>query len=105
MGTSLSCENTIAQAFIFWVGAFETSAVTMQFALYEMSLNYEIQEKAREEVRRVLAKFNGKLTYESLSELEYLGRIIDGEYSFVVIFCFISKYVKKNFFLINTGRR
>ncbi|KAK6635099.1 hypothetical protein RUM44_000348 [Polyplax serrata] len=76
-GCTFTSENAVAQAFIFWMGAFESSATTMQFALYEMSRNQTIQDKAREEVKRVFAKFNGKLTYESLSELEYLGRLVD----------------------------
>ena len=75
-----STEDALAQAFIFWMGAFESSASTMQFALYEMSLNNLIQEKARQEVKSVLKKFNGQLTYESLPYMEYLGRVVDGVY-------------------------
>ncbi|EEB11225.1 cytochrome P-450, putative [Pediculus humanus corporis] len=70
-------DYALAQAFIFWMGAFESSASTMQFALYEMSLNNLIQEKARQEVKSVLKKFNGQLTYESLPYMEYLGRVVD----------------------------
>lgn len=71
-------ENAVAQAFVVWMGGFETSAITMQFALYEMSLNQEIQEKAREEILKIAKKFDGKITYEGLSKMEYLGKVVDG---------------------------
>lgn len=50
----------------------------MQFALYELAKNPEIQESAREEAKRVLQKYNGEISYECVSELELMGRIIDG---------------------------
>ena len=53
----------------------------MQFALYELSLHPEVQEKAREEILRVLAKHDGKITYESIYEMDYLGRVIDGKFN------------------------
>ena len=49
----------------------------MQFALYELCLNPEIQEKTRENILKVLAKHDGKITYESVFEMDYLGRVID----------------------------
>lgn len=66
-----------AQAFVFFAGGFETSSTTMQFALYELTLNPEVQEKARQEILKVLAKHDGKITYEAIYEMDYLGRVID----------------------------
>jgi len=51
----------------------------MQFALYELSLHQEIQEKVRKEILKVLAKHNGEMTYEAIYEMDYLGLIIDGK--------------------------
>ena len=51
----------------------------MQFALYEMALHPDMQEKTREEVMNVLKKHNGEITYEAIYEMEYLGRFVDGK--------------------------
>jgi len=50
----------------------------MQFALYELAKNPDVQHKARAEINQVLGKHNGEISYDSVSELEYLGRVIDG---------------------------
>lgn len=70
-------EQAAAQAFIFFIGGFETSSTTMQFTLYELALNQDIQNRVREEIKRVLAKHKGEWTYEAVHEMEYLGRVVD----------------------------
>lgn len=48
----------------------------MTFCLLELSQNYEIQQKARDEVLKILDGNGGVLTYESIQEMEYLEKII-----------------------------
>lgn len=50
----------------------------MTFALHELSLNQDIQEKCRANILEVLEKHEGKITYEALSEMTYLERCING---------------------------
>lgn len=68
-----------AQAFIFMLAGFETTSTTMQFCLGELAANPDLQDKARLEAQRILDKNNGEFTYESLNELEFLSRCINGE--------------------------
>ncbi|XP_037815475.1 cytochrome P450 6a8-like [Lucilia sericata] len=72
----LQMEDVIAQAYVFFIGGFETSSSTMSFALYEMALNPDVQQKARENVSQVLEKFEGEYSYESLNEMNYIKQVV-----------------------------
>lgn len=75
----ISFNEMAAQVFLFFVAGFETSSSTMTFAFYELSLNQEIQERARKEVAEVLKRHNGEWSYEAALELTYIDQIINGE--------------------------
>jgi len=76
----LTFNEVAAQAFIFFLAGFETSSTTMGFALYELACNQDIQDKLRTEVDSVLKKHNGKLDYDSMREMTYLEKVIDGRF-------------------------
>ncbi|CAH0555970.1 unnamed protein product [Brassicogethes aeneus] len=73
---SLTLNEMAAQAFVFFIAGFETSATTMTFALFEMSLNQDVQERVRQEVREVLARHNGEINYDSIMEMRYMEQVI-----------------------------
>lgn len=77
-GVSLTLEEMAAQAFVFFLGGFETSSSTMGFALYELALNQDIQRKLRDEINEVFDA-EGKASYDDIHSLEYLGQVISGE--------------------------
>ncbi|EDW74918.2 uncharacterized protein Dwil_GK19088 [Drosophila willistoni] len=70
----LTFNQILAQAFVFLLAGFETSSSTMGFALYELATNQDVQDKAREEVKQVLAK-HGELNYEAIKELKYMQQV------------------------------
>lgn len=51
----------------------------MTFALYELALNFDIQEKLRDEIKSKLSEHDNKLTYEAMLEMKYLQMVIDGK--------------------------
>ena len=72
----VTVEQIAAQSFIFFLAGFETSSTTMTHCMFEFSVNENIQEKARESVKAVLAK-HGSLTYDAIADMDYLEQCID----------------------------
>ncbi|XP_031772912.1 probable cytochrome P450 6a14 [Apis florea] len=68
-------ELLAAQTFIFFVAGFETSSTTISNALYELALNPDIQDKLRKEIKEFEEKNDGDWKYETIKEMEYLGKV------------------------------
>ncbi|CAH1115784.1 unnamed protein product [Psylliodes chrysocephalus] len=75
-GIDLTQDEMVAQSFAFFAAGFETSAKTFMLLFYELSINSELQERARIEISEVLAK-HGDLTYDALNEMTYLSQLIN----------------------------
>lgn len=73
-----SLEQLAAQVFVFFIAGYETSSTAMTFSMFELACHKDIQSKAREEIRSVLARHGGKLSYEAVQEMKYVGQIVDG---------------------------
>ncbi|XP_056638463.1 probable cytochrome P450 6a13 [Diorhabda sublineata] len=76
-GTSfLTLNEVTAHSFSFFLAGFETSSTTMSFALLELAMNQDIQEKLRKEILEVLKKYDGDITYEGVQEMQYLDQAL-----------------------------
>lgn len=58
---------------------FTASSVTLTFAFYQLALNQDIQEKARDSVNEILSKYDGEWCYDALIEMSYLEQIVEGK--------------------------
>ncbi|KAI5651491.1 cytochrome p450 domain-containing protein [Phthorimaea operculella] len=65
-----------ANAFIIFLGGFETTSSTLAFLLLELAANQQVQEKMRAEILQVLEKHGDNVTYEVLQELTYMEMVI-----------------------------
>ncbi|XP_063907362.1 cytochrome P450 6A1-like [Zophobas morio] len=74
---TLSTEEMAAQCLIFFLAGFETSSITMTFALYELSKQQKFQDRVRQEITQVLAEYNNEISYEMITDLKYLNQVID----------------------------
>ncbi|XP_030388133.1 probable cytochrome P450 6a23 [Scaptodrosophila lebanonensis] len=72
----LTIEELAAQAFIFFVAGFDTSANTLSFALYELAKQPRLQDKLRQEIAQALERHNGQFTYDSMQDLQYMELVI-----------------------------
>lgn len=62
------------------MAGFETSSAVMSFCLYELAKNSDIQNKVQLEIDSCLKKYNNKLTYDCIQDMNYLECCIDGKY-------------------------
>lgn len=65
-----------AQAFIFFAAGFETSSSLMAFVLYELAKHPDVQDKVLLEIDSVLKKHDGKVSYDAISEMQYLEWVL-----------------------------
>lgn len=75
----LTMNEIAAQAFVFFVAGFETSSLTMVFALYELAKNPAVQTKARKAIADSLHKHSGQLDYEAMLDMPYIDQVINGQ--------------------------
>lgn len=72
-----------------WNLGYETSSTTLTYCMYELSINTDIQRKARDSVKGVLKKHGNKLTYEAVNEMQYLEQCVNGELCILRFFKFL----------------
>ncbi|XP_053680064.1 uncharacterized protein LOC128730995 [Anopheles nili] len=73
----MTLNELAAQVFIFFVAGFETSSTVMNFCLYELAKNQDVQDRLREEIRRTLETDGGELTYDGVMGMSYLSQVVN----------------------------
>lgn len=81
--------------FLFFIAGFDTSSSAMTFALYELAQNPDIQDKLRKEIKEVLTRNHGEITYECIKEMTYLQQVLDGTTSPLIIGYFIKSAARR----------
>ncbi|BES97499.1 cytochrome P450 [Nesidiocoris tenuis] len=71
----LTDDILIGQSFVFLLAGFESTSTAMTFACYHLSLNRKAQEKAREEVKKIM-KDRPEVTYDCLKDMKYVDHCL-----------------------------
>lgn len=69
----------VAQCFLFFVAGFDTSSTAMSFAIYQLALDPDVQQKLYEETSETQEELKSKglsLNYESLQKMKYLDQVV-----------------------------
>lgn len=83
----LTMNECVAQGFIFFFAGADTSSSAISWALTELSLHPDIQDKVRAEILEKTRESKGEITYENLQEMVYLGQVMNGK--FVLLYLII----------------
>lgn len=71
-------ELMAAQCVLFFLAGYETSSTTIAFTLLELSKNHHIQNKVRDEINKLLEKYDGQVTYDLLKNMPYTDMVMAG---------------------------
>ncbi|XP_020280575.1 cytochrome P450 9e2-like [Pseudomyrmex gracilis] len=74
---ALDIDDMVAQAFVFFLGGFDTTSTTLCFVAHSLAANLDVQIKLRQEIDKVLDESGGEVTYEAINHLEYLEAVIN----------------------------
>lgn len=72
---TLNEDEIIAQAMVFFLAGYETTASSLSFCLYELAVNPDIQEKLHQEIENAKGK-DPTLSYQTLQSLPYLDAVL-----------------------------
>lgn len=78
-------EDITAQTLLFYFAGLDSVSSLMCFMAHELALNPQIQEKLYKTIKSALGEFDGKISYESISQMRYLDMIISGDYNIIYI--------------------
>lgn len=102
-GFKFQGDNLLAQALIIFAAGYDTSSAVTSFALFEMSKHPEMQTKLRNEINQALKKNNGKITYEMITDLQYLDMVLSETLRKYPTLPFIDRKTTKNYKIEETG--
>eukprot|EP00058_Branchiostoma_floridae_P024989 XP_002610479.1 hypothetical protein BRAFLDRAFT_85620 [Branchiostoma floridae] len=72
----LTKDDIVANSLLFFLAGYETTATTMAFMLYNMALNQQTQDKAREEINQAMED-RDLVDYEAVHNMPYLDMCIN----------------------------
>lgn len=72
--------DLFAQGTLFFIAGFETVSTAMAFALHELALNPDVQDRLYKEIKENDMKYGGKLNFAGIQNMTYLDMVVSGTY-------------------------
>lgn len=70
-------DEIVAQCFLFFVAGFDASSSALAFAMYELALNSDVQQRLYNEVMETQKKLDNKMiNYDMLQRMQYLDMVV-----------------------------
>lgn len=76
-GEKLDLEAVTSHTFSFYNDGYQSSSMTLVFVGYQLAVHQDVQERVRDEVKTVMERHGGALTYEGLKEMTYIDQVIN----------------------------
>lgn len=67
-----------SMVFLIFAVTYETNSYSITYLLYQLAVEKEVQQRVRNEILEAMQKNNGQLSADSLSQLDYLDRVLIG---------------------------
>ncbi|XP_072938118.1 cytochrome P450 6j1-like [Epargyreus clarus] len=93
-----------ANAFIIFLGGYETTSSTLAFLFLELAAHPHVQETMRQEIEEVMERHGGKASYEVLQELTYMEMVIQETLRLYPPFPSIQRLCTKDYMIPNSDR-
>ncbi|CAF0881016.1 unnamed protein product [Brachionus calyciflorus] len=74
---TLTNKEILSQSILFLLAGYETTAQTLSYIAYNLAMNPNYQDKLIQEVDDVLDRHDGKINYESISEMRFMDNVIN----------------------------
>jgi cytochrome P450 len=72
----MSDDEVIANALIVLAAGYETTATLLTYASYSLAKNQDVQDRLRDEIKKIYEGAGNKIKYEDLSSIPYLDAVI-----------------------------
>ncbi|XP_076625050.1 cytochrome P450 9e2-like [Colletes latitarsis] len=76
-GRELTIDEMAIQAFLFFLGGYDTTSRFLCFAAHVIAVNPDVQAKLRAEIEEVARRTNGQPTYDAIKDMAYMDAVLN----------------------------
>ncbi|XP_056647967.1 cytochrome P450 6k1-like isoform X2 [Diorhabda sublineata] len=102
LNVDFGVNRMIAQSMTFFVAGFETTSNAVAFALYELCLRIDCQDKLREEIFLHI-KNEGDVTFENIQKMKYLDMVLSETLRRYPFGPFLNRNCREDYLIEETG--